>query len=122
MVNDYFDSGDYVAPNRQTLARAEQIVAIAQSVEAGFAKLPSETDLKQGRTTYGDATGSVANTYVISLLNAPASYQAGLRLSFLIPATNTGAATANVNGLGAVSIRRPSGSTLSANDMPAGAM
>lgn len=62
------------------------------------------------------STGS-ANAYVLTYTTAP-TYTHGLRVSFKANFTNTGAATVNVNSLGAKTIVRLNGSTtLSANDI-----
>lgn len=63
------------------------------------------------------STGS-ANAYVLTYTVAPASYATGERYAFRANFANTGAATLNVNGLGAKNIRKGDGSTaLAANDI-----
>jgi hypothetical protein len=71
---------------------------------------------------WGGAAGGSANALTLSVAGAPASYAPGQRYAFLATLSNTGAATLNVNGLGAISIRRPDDSTLSAGDIAAGSL
>ncbi len=65
-----------------------------------------------------------ADALTLTYAVAPASYTAGLTLSFFASAaSNTGAATVNVNGLGVRNIVRRDGSTaLSAADITANAL
>jgi hypothetical protein len=69
---------------------------------------------------WGGTAGGTANALTLSIGGAPGSYAAGQRYAFVVASNNTGAATLNVNGLAAVSIRRPDGSTLAAGDLVAG--
>lgn len=106
---------------------ATQIVSnnIAQlSTAPFFPTLPQVPhDVQNGAYTYaGQDTGTV-NAYVITFAPGqpiPPSYKAGMKVSFKAQNACTGASTVNVNGLGAVSIRRASGVALSANDIVSG--
>lgn len=66
--------------------------------------------------------GGTANALTVTLDPAPASLAAltGTPIRIKIAATNTGAATLNVNGLGAKPLTRPSGAPVIAGDMAAG--
>jgi hypothetical protein len=66
-------------------------------------------------------SGGTANAQTLTYSIAPAAYVTGDRYSFIVGGglTNTGAATLNVNGLGAKSILRPDGSALVAGDLVA---
>ncbi len=123
MSNDYFDSGDYTEIPQSTRARSAGVNNIASAVEAGFDKLPSETNLKSGKVTYAVDTGA-ADVYVVSLPHDPGSYYDGLEVNIKIGAgnTNTGPCTINVNTNGAVSIKRYNGNDPEAGDLPAGAV
>ena len=63
------------------------------------------------------ATGN--DTYVITVAPVPAAYVTGQRFYFKPDTANTGAATLNVNSLGAKSILRPDGSALANGDIAA---
>jgi hypothetical protein len=65
---------------------------------------------------YNLVTGN-ANTYSIILAPAPASYVEGMGVTIKISATNTGASTLNVNGLGARPIIDGRGNVLKANKL-----
>ena len=146
MANDYYTS---TSLTRNTQAKAEDINARTESVEAGFEKLPDPH--ASAPTTKGfsevfkikDATGvdhpvaagqiqgndliyaadsGTANAYVVTLAPALAAYAAGVGLVMKATNSNTGASTINVNALGAKSIKSPSGAALSADDIVGGGM
>ena len=64
----------------------------------------------------GTTTGS-ANAYVLTPTPALTAYAAGISVRAVLSFTNTGAATLNISGLGAKSIKRQDGSALAANMM-----
>lgn len=69
--------------------------------------------------------GVSVNTYVVTLAPVPASYTAGMTVRFQANATtspNTGAATLNVNSLGAKALKTTKGAALAANDIMSGAI
>lgn len=69
-----------------------------------------------------DSAGS-ANTYTISLTTtAPSAYVKYMQVLFEVVATNTGASTLNVAGLGAKSLVNSDGSALAPNQLVAGQM
>jgi hypothetical protein len=110
----------YVSPTDQqelTRAHATAINDVDAAVASAFAKVPVENDLKRSTTTYGPETGAV-NAYVVTLAYAPTSYADGMEVVFRPSATNSAAATINVNGLGAKSIVNTDGTALSAGAMP----
>jgi hypothetical protein len=110
---DYFTYADLVA---NSLARANDVNARIAAIQGGFGLLPVPAKIQQGRATYAAAGGS-ENALTASLDFAPASYEAGLSLTIKVSATNTSAATLNVNGLGAKSIKRFDGSAVQAGDL-----
>lgn len=70
---------------------------------------------------YGAATGA-ANAYEVALTPAPTAYQAGMLLTFKANVANTGAATLNINGLGAKTIKKLVTTDVAANDITLGQM
>jgi len=62
------------------------------------------------------STGS-ANGYVLTYSGAPTAYSKGIRYAFWANHTNTGAATLNINGLGARSILQHDGTALLADQI-----
>lgn len=74
-----------------------------------------------GALDYALATGS-ANAYAITLSPALDAHITGMPIVVKANHANTGAATINVNGLGAVAIRRMDGTDLQAGDILLGAM
>lgn len=119
MTNDYFQHNAPFA--RFTTADAVRLNSTLKAVEAGFDKLPTPTELQQGSRNYSVAT-NVGNAYSVTVPFILTSYSAGLQLTFFSQNANTSSATLNVNGLGAVTIRRFDGTNLIANDIRASAL
>lgn len=114
MTNPYFDVGNYTPMARITTARAEAIDAIITAIVAGFAMLPTPTQLQKSVTTFVAADTGAANAYVIAANFAPVSYTDGMEIVFRAAFLNTGASTVNVSGLGAIGIRDFAGNALGA--------
>ncbi|GIX11609.1 hypothetical protein [Elioraea sp.] len=78
----------------------------------------------RGLNSWGGTAGGTANARTVSLTPALTAYFAGLAVRFINgAAANTGAATLNVDGLGAVAIRKGDGTVdLAAGDLPASAL
>ena len=92
--------------------------SIYQESTASRNYLASPTTI-QGPLNYGiDAQAS--DTYIISLNTAITAYTDGLQVIFKANTANTGAATLNVNGLGAKTIVKAVSTTLANNDILAG--
>jgi len=72
-----------------------------------------------GALFYAAASGS-GGAYAVTLNPALTAYAAGVQLWFLANHTNGGAATLNVNGLGAKAIVRPNGQALTGAEIESG--
>ena len=88
----------------------------------GLGTPTAATDAVSVANVQNNAMGYVAatnsgNAYSVSLAVAPASYTAGLMVTFKTSAANTGAATLNINGLGAKNILKYANQALIANDL-----
>ena len=66
---------------------------------------PSNVVLQNGTPIFGADAGAT-DSYSITLAPAPSSYVTGMVLNFSANTANTGASTLNVNGLGAVPIKK----------------
>ena len=77
---------------------------------------------QSGAWNYAVDYSGIPDALTVTLNPAPAAYTVGFALRVLVTATNTGAATINVNGLGAVPILRLGGGALQAGDLSAGAV
>ena len=119
MTNVYYNNDSNIQPN--TTARAQDVTTELDAIATGFDKLPTENNLKRGKTVYAADTGA-ANTYVMALADAPTSYEDGMDIAFKATNANTGASTINVNSLGAISIKRFDGAALLSGDIAAGGM
>lgn len=118
MSNDYFNYTTELAAN--TLARSSAVNSRFTSVAVGFDLLPGKLKLQQNRVTYVSA-GGTGDALTATLDFAPPAYVEGLHLRVKLTATNTGAATINVNSLGVKSIKRYDGTTaLSAGELTSG--
>ena len=99
-------------------AAALPTVTIAGSVGSSdiAAGSVNSTHVKPGPIAYAAATGS-ANAYAVALDPAASALTAGLWCAFKANHTNTGAATLNVNSLGAVALRKQTDTALEAGDI-----
>ena len=88
----------------------------AATLDANFVALATAINDPASYSNYAIDSGAV-NTITVAYNPAVNALTAGLALSFKILLTNTGPATFNPNGLGAVSIVRPDGSALQTSDM-----
>jgi len=73
---------------------------------------------QRGGKVYAATSGT--NTYTVSLTPAITAYTAGLSLKIKFGNTNTGASTLNVDGLGAISMKKNVSLALEANDLVTG--
>ncbi len=73
----------------------------------------------EGALDYAASTGS-ANAYVLTLSPALDAHIAGMPIMMKANHSNTGAATVNINSMGAVAIKRPNGDALQADDIISG--
>lgn len=104
----------YSAPNSPvdfTVAKSIQIRQQWEALEQAFDRL-------NGRISFLVA-GGTANALTVTMDFPPEAYEEGLMFHAKIATTNTGAATMNVNGLGAVAILGRDGTALAAGDLVA---
>ena len=87
----------------------------AREVMAAVARYRADTD------GVASSSGS-ANAYVLASATTYAAYAQGDRFAFKANFANTGAATLNVDAVGAKDIKRTDGSALVAGDIPSGAV
>lgn len=109
MVNATAASANDVPASGQVIVTMDRPAA-----QAGAADGQSAATV--GPRNYGVDTGS-DDTYVIALSPALTAYAAGLQIIFMANTANTGAATLNVNGLGAKTIVKAVSTALSDNDI-----
>jgi len=79
----------------------------------------SKSDVQKGTLVYAADAGS-NDTYAVTLSPAPTAYTTGMVVHFYANTVNTGAATLNVNSLGAKTIKKNVSSDLSDGDIRAG--
>lgn len=118
MSNDYFDSADYTNLVARTAARAAAINAFLAAIEAGFDLLPDAAVLKDNRMTAATDSGA-ANAYVLTSNNhTKTAYTNLMEIWFQATNANTGASTANLDTIGAATIKRQDGTDLQSGDIP----
>jgi hypothetical protein len=92
-------------------------------ISSGQSQLINGDRVLVGTLNFGDAAGSTGDTYVAALNPAITTYIPGARFLFKAPNPNVGAATLNLNGVGAKTIVKVVGgvpTTLADNDIRAG--
>jgi hypothetical protein len=77
-------------------------------------------EVQDSTTTYAGVSGGAADVQTLKLTPAIAAYATGQMFSFKAGFTNTGAATLNINGVGAIGIRDTTGGALGAGAITAG--
>lgn len=115
MAKTVFENGNPALGVPGTVVTAEFLNATNNHRHTG------KTEDGAGAIDYAADTGA-ANAYAIALTPALTEHITGMPICFKATNANTGASTLNVNGLGAVSIKRLDGSALQAGDIPAGAV
>lgn len=111
----YFNKPSDLAP--VTKARSVDINNLAALIAAAFGKLPDELDLKMGTVNYAVNTGPNGAAYSVVMATAIKAYADGLEVKMRPVRDNTGACTLNVNGLGAIAIKRADGTDPQAGDI-----
>lgn len=98
---------------------ANQIVCVAYDGTNFQLISPPVGLLNQTSSAIYAADGGASSSYAITLSPAPASYVTGMVVYFKPNTTNNGAATLNLNSLGAKTIKKDQGADLAANDLKA---
>jgi len=70
-----------------------------------FQRLRTKSNATLTNLNFAADTGTIENTFVVTLDPAPAALAKGMILTFIPDAANTGACTINVNGLGAAPVK-----------------
>jgi hypothetical protein len=108
-----------VGDNDTRVPTSGQAAALASTTTpSGSNQYISQSDLQKSAESYAADAGST-DTYAITLSPVPAAYTTGMVVRFKANTINTGAATLNVNTLGAKSILRTDGSALQDGDIQA---
>lgn len=74
-------------------------------------------DSQSGKWSYA-AAGGTANALTALLTPTPPAYTDGIPVNLRVATTNTGTATLNINGLGALPITTPDGEALAGGEIP----
>lgn len=109
-----FASGDYCYLYMTSAA----LDGIQQAIARAFLDIDNLISQGSGEVYAADTVGTDA--YAITLVPAPTAYVVGQVFNFKAGTANTGNATLNVNGLGAVNILKNHDQTLDNNDIESG--
>ncbi|NPU23922.1 hypothetical protein [Bradyrhizobium denitrificans] len=105
--------------NGQTQITSTNIVQLATA--PFFPSLPSvPSGVQNGTWVWGGSDTGTANNYAVTCTPIPIAYKAGMGIRFKATNANSGASTINVNGLGAVAIKRAGGNALASGDIVSG--
>lgn len=110
------------AQRELTVDTDKNTVVVHDGVTPGGFTVASEAQVADSTYFYVDNTagGSAANAYILvpqSNTNQPSSYMNGIVLGFVTANANTGASTANFQGLGVKNIKYPGGIDPAAGDI-----
>lgn len=112
----YVENGDTQA-RRGYMQVADVTTIGVDSITFGLLDIDS---VRQNGATVFAADAGASDTYVITLSPVPAAYTTGMLVNFSANTINTGAATLNVNGLGAKTIKKLHDQDLADGDIEAG--
>ena len=116
MTNPYFNHTNLLA--RHTRVRADDVNNLLTGVADGFDLLPTPSQLQNAGLLFAADTGS-ADSLVVTMPITMTAYNDGAFIIVQVAATNTGAATINVDSLGARAIKTIDGNDPSAGDLTA---
>jgi len=111
----------YFSPRFSLMLTGDQQDALAGNLGTPSSAdlLVTQTGLQKGAEVYA-ADAEASDTYVITLSPVPASLYTGMVINFKANTANTGAATLNINSLGAKNILKHNDKTLETGDIEAG--
>jgi hypothetical protein len=102
VTNPYYEFDPAFIPG--TTARAEEVNVQYQAIQNAFDLLPGAADaITTGTATFAPESGT-GNAYVVTMPDTRTSNQDGDHIVFFATHTNTGAATLDVDGIGAVAL------------------
>lgn len=99
--------------------QGENDALAATTTPASTNKFITQKDFQKGIELYAADVGST-DAYAITLSPAIAAYATGMTFRFKANTLNTGAATLNVNGLGAITMKKAFNADLATGDILAG--
>jgi len=102
VTNPYYEFAPAFIPG--TKARSDEVNTQYQAIQNAFDLLPSSEDaITTGTATFAPESGA-GNAYVVTMPNTRTSNQDGDQIVFFATHSNTGAATIDVDGIGAVAL------------------
>lgn len=118
IVSDVF----YVYQYDSASAAAEDSPNVIKPDDAGATGrwILQKTEINKIQKAQYAADAEASDAYVVTLDPAPAAYFAGMKVNFKANTANTGAATLNVNTLGAKTIKKQHDQDLKNNDIESG--
>jgi hypothetical protein len=98
-------------------AKIDEYISNLEQLRRG--EMPTKDLVQKGELVYAEDSGAI-DTYVVTLSPAITAYTTGMVVHFKANTINTGAATLNVNGLGAKTIKKHKDVDLADGDIKAG--
>lgn len=118
VTNPYYEFTPTFTPG--TTVRAAEVNTQYQALQTAFDFLPGANDaLTTGTATFAPETGS-SNAFVVTMPDTRTVNQDGDQIIFYASHANAGAATLNVDSIGAVTLTDRTGAALVANDIVSG--
>jgi len=112
-----FNSPSDASPG--SLARSGQLNTLDAATATAFELLPTNAEIDTGTAQYAVDTGT-ANALLVALPQTETAYTDGMLVVVRPANTNTGAATIDVDSIGAIDVKTMSGAALTAGDLRVG--
>ncbi len=118
VTNPYYEFTPAFVPG--ATVRADEVNTQYQAIQNAFDFLPGESDaLTTGTATFAPESGS-GNAFVVTMSDTRLSNQDGDEIIFYASHGNTGAATLNVDSIGAIALVDRTGAALISGDIVSG--
>jgi hypothetical protein len=118
VTNPYYEVDPLFVPG--TTARSDDVNTQYQALQNAFDLLPGDADaLTTGTATFAPESGS-GNAFVVTMPDTRLSNQDGDEVIFFASHSNTGAATLNVDSIGAIPMVDHTGAALSSGQVVSG--
>jgi hypothetical protein len=115
MANNYYTFSPTFVPG--AIVRADEVNTQLSGIEGAFDNLPTAVDaLTTGKATFATESGS-GNAYAVTMPDTRTVNTDGDEIIFYATHSNTGAATLNVDSIGAVTLTDRTGAALVADDI-----
>ena len=116
---DFYNVGNRGIEDTTALDLADGDLLELRPTAEFFNSMATTNNIQDGSPNYAADTGA-ADAYVVTLSPVPSGLSAGFLVRFKASADNTGASTLNVNGIGAVAIKKSVDEDITSGDIETG--